>query len=389
MKQDYLGLDTALLKQLGGYYTANEIWGQPELWKKTYHEIAAQKNQIAAFLKPVFSLTGLEIILTGAGSSAFIGESAAGLMQRNLKLTARDIATTDLATHPELYLQKTRPTLLISFARSGSSPESLQAVKLADDLCNHIYHLIITCNPDGELAGYGSRENSFVFILPPEANDQSLAMTGSFSSMLLSVLLVSKLDRLDDQETHIKTMAEYGSLILNEFHSALKEVAQMDFERAVFLGSGSLQGIAQESHLKLQELTDGKIICKHDSYLGFRHGPKAVIDDKTLLVYLMSSNAYVHQYERDLIDSIHNVMYTIGVNEKPFCGLSIDLKISMEQEKNRLPEEYWAICVVMPAQILGFYKSLTFGLSPDSPSINGVISRVVEGVQLYDYEESK
>jgi tagatose-6-phosphate ketose/aldose isomerase len=103
----------------------------------------------------------------------------------------------------------------------------------------------------------------------------------------------------------------------------------------------------------------------------------------------MSNNAYVHQYERDLIDSIDNVMFTIGVNEKPFCGLSIDLKISMEQEKSRLPEEFWAICAVLPAQILGFYKSLTFGLSPDSPSVSGVISRVVEGVQLYDYEESK
>jgi tagatose-6-phosphate ketose/aldose isomerase len=168
----------------------------------------------------------------------------------------------------------------------------------------------------------------------------------------------------------------------------LKEVADMDFKRVIFLGSGPLLGTALESHLKLLELTDGKVVCKHDSYLGFRHGPKAIVDDTTLLVYLLSNNPYVQQYEADLIAAVNAGnwgMYSIGISEILSKNVVVDLPMVLSTESH-IDEEFLAVCSVLPAQILGFYKSIQLGLSPDNPSVNGKISRVVKGVKIYPYQ---
>ncbi len=303
----------------------------------------------------------------------------------------RAIATTDLVSHPEEYLHQDVPTLLISFARSGNSPESKAAVVLADKICQKIYHLIITCNPSGKLVTNKSPNQTAVFLLPPEADDQSLAMTGSFSSMLLAGLLISRLYLQENLEYQIKQLAEYGKTILKNYTAKLQEIASFSFKRAIFLGSGPLYGTARESDLKLQELTDGKIICKHDSFLGFRHGPKAVIDADTLLVYLFSNTEYVHQYEVDLINSINEGekgLYRIGVIESPEkdAALEVDLLIELSAGPGKIDEEFLAVCSVMPAQILGFFKSLDLKLKPDAPSATDTITRVVQGVTIYSFD---
>ena len=363
-----------------------EIFGQPELWGSVYQLLLNDKEKISKFLKPLFQLKNLQIILTGAGSSAFVGESAQGFVQKNTGCNTKAIATTDLVTHPDLYFQPGLPTLLISFARSGNSPESLETVKLADYFCEEVYHLIITCNKDGELLSYSevNANRSYALLLPEASNDKSLAMTGSFTSMLLSVLLVSDIKNIKNKETEVGRIVNQGNLILDNA-KAFKKVATIDFERVVFLGSGPMLGIARECHLKLQELTDGQVICKHDSFLGFRHGPRAVTNEKTLLVYLFSPIDHVYKYELDLAKSIAIDLrdikcLSIGRPEdkalKPF--LNIDLKLNTGQELNIVPS-------ALVGQLLGFYKSLELGLNPDNPSVSGAINRVVQGVTIYEY----
>jgi len=391
MSSKYLGFLEADLLFNGGIHTAKEIQGQPELWQKTFRSVRSQKNEISSFLVDVFRQKDLLIILTGAGTSAFIGDVLEGPFQRNTSITSKAIATTDIVTHPEIYLPEQKPVLLISFARSGNSPESVQTVKIADSFCNNIYHFIITCNPDGELAKHASRNNSFVFMLPPEADDKSLAMTGSFTSMLLAGLLISKINKIDEQKRYVETLVKYGKTILSDYRELMKSVSTMDFDRAVFLGSGTLKGIARESHLKLQELTDGQIICKHDSFLGFRHGPKAVVDTKTLMIYLFSNKTYVQKYEKDLIQAVNKDqrgLHSIALMENEIPGISVDSPIEISQNSSKLPEEFWALCSVLPAQMIGFYKSLNLGLKPDTPSENNTITRVVEGVDIYPYSKS-
>jgi len=391
MNPSYLNLDKALLTNIGAVCTAREIQGQPELWIKTWQAVNEQEKVLQEFLVPILAKPGLEIIMAGAGSSAFIGESLQGPIHKFTGRCTKALPTTDLVSHPELYFPGQTPILMISFARSGNSPESITAVKWANLLAAEVYHLVITCNPQGILARDTNQKNSLIFLLPPEANDQSLAMTGSFTSMFLTGLLISQLHRLSALKIQVEYLAEYARTILSAYLTPLKRAAEKNFKRAIFLGSGPLQGVARESHLKLQELTDGKVICKHDSYLGFRHGPRAVVDQDTLLVFLFSNDKYVRNYELDLVTAINNGqngMYRIGIMEEEIKELNLDLKIVLSENHCRLEEEFLAICSVIPAQILGFFKSLQLGLKPDNPSASGAITRVVQGVQIYPYKKN-
>ena len=383
----YLNIDTKGLELNGGYYTAKEISSQPDMWLKTYQRVKDEKKQTKDFLGNIVDKKNPCVILTGAGTSAFIGEVLAGTVQKHLKVSAISIPTTDIITHAEDYFIRSKPTILVSFARSGDSPESLATVKLAEDNCDDLYQLIITCNKNGELAIKPRSDNTYVFILPEETNDRSLAMTSSFSSMLLAGLLILNLDDIENMLPIIESLYECGRFILRENLLKLRSIAALDFKRAVFLGSGPLLGIAHESHLKVQELSDGKVICKYDSFLGFRHGPRAVVDESTLITYLLSNNAYARQYELDLIRSIAESptgAKSLGVgHDLDKLGLDFDYTIKFPEYSANIPEEFYSVIYILPAQIIGFYKSLDLGLEPDSPSKGGSISRVVQGVTIY------
>lgn len=373
------------MKGLEEIHTSNEIFSQPELWGKIYNQVLHDEKSISGFLNDALPEIS-RIILTGAGTSAFIGLSLNGLFSKNLKVHTDAVPTTDLVTHPGNYFFGHETIMLVSFARSGNSPESTAVTELADNFCKKCFHLIITCDSAGLLANYKSGSPSIKIILPPESNDKGLAMTGSYSGMLLYGYLIARLKDIINLKPQISILQGYGERILNLYAPKIKEIASMDFRRAVFLGSGHFIGTATESHLKLQELTDGTIICKCDSFLGFRHGPKAVTDEKTLLVYIFSSNKHVQQYERDLVISMNKgkkPLYTIGISEAGVNEMNQDLNILLSESGNNLDEELLTVCAILPAQLLGLYKSLALDLNPDSPSEDGSISRVVEGVSIY------
>ena len=373
-------------------FTEAEILGQPELWLKLWASYQSVKLPLHNYLYRFLDDKDIRIILTGAGTSAFIGDVLHGLFSKSFQNPISAVATTDLITHPELYFSKSNKYLLISFARSGNSPESSQVILLSEELSKKTHHLIITCNPESELIRTVSDKNHFTFLMPPEADDKGLAMTGSFTAMLLAGLLITRINKFEDLEEQFNLIYKYGNKILTVYLDAIKKAAALDFKRAVFLGSGMFKGIARESQLKLQELTDGKIICKYDSFMGFRHGPKAVIDENTLVVYLFSNNEHVNLYEVDLVNAIvsgRRNLFSIGVMEQEIKIPGIDLEIILSENGKKIQEDFLTIVSVLPAQLLGLYKSLNLGLNPDSPSSSGMIHRVVQGVKVYPYSKIK
>jgi tagatose-6-phosphate ketose/aldose isomerase len=372
----------------GAMLTAAEISGQPELWEEVFKLTLEQQQALQSYLSPLLALPDIRIILTGAGSSAFIGDSVRGILQSETKKLTQAIATTDLVTNPELFFLKEMPTLLISFARSGNSPESLETINLANACCQQIFHLIITCNKNGKVLQNAEKENYYAFILPEAANDKSLVMTGSFTSMLLSVLLFSRLSILSSQKAELDHMKANATLLLSKYLPSIKNIAATKYERVIFLGSGALLGIARECQLKLQELTDGKVICKYDSFLGFRHGPRVVTNERSLIVYLFSNNDHVFQYEKDLVDAIDKDSTncpTISVGRK-MTGLKNSI-LDIEFDNSMVsPGDFYFIPVTLIGQLLGFYMAIELGLHPDNPSVSGAINRVVQGVTIYNAE---
>ena len=370
--------------------TLTEIHQQPKMWLKELQLIINEQEKIKSFVSEHILSNNYEMILTGAGTSAYIGQVLSMILPQKGFDNCKAVSTTDLITHPEAFLTTKSKLILISFARSGNSPESIGTVNIANEMCDNIVHIFITCNKDGELAKMADPTNTLLLLLPPETNDVSLAMTSSFSTMILACLLVLNIFDIENQLPHVQRLSDNAQHILDNYSNQLKEIAERDFKRAIFLGSGQLKGIAEECHLKLQELTDGNVICKFESFLGFRHGPKAVINERTILIYLFSENKHVLQYEKDLVEQINSnnhVVAQIAVSHTKVKieNVGFDLEILICENRNET-SEYDCIPYVLVGQLLGYYKSLSLGLNPDNPSVSGNISRVVEGVTIYKNE---
>ena len=370
-------------------HTRKEIEGQPDLWIETVEQTNHNKR-IEDFLKPLYKKEKLNVVLTGAGSSSFIGETVETYFKLKPGVNARAISTTTLVTHFKNLVDSDIPLLLISFARSGNSPESNAVVDIAERYCKDVHHIAITCNAKGKLAHTVNKlENGLTIILPPESEDKGLAMTGSFTSMILTALFIANSQKADGHAQIIENISHSAKEIIKKCAAGLKNLSFKSFDRIVFLGSGPLEGIAKESHLKVQELTDGAVVGKFDSFLGFRHGPKAVVNNKTVIVFLFSPDEKVFRYEKDLVNEIQQdgiAMHCIGV----FCDknqakeVELDQKIVFDLDNRSKESPCNSVLYVLPAQILGYYKSLDLGLDPDTPSQNNVISRVVRGVTIYN-----
>lgn len=371
------------------YNTWKEIHQQPRMWLATYDIIRSQKEKIGAFVTKYVS-EGYEIILTGAGTSAYIGDALQWTLSETLLQGARAVATTDIITEAESLFDSDSKVLLISFARSGNSPESVGAINLVNKVAGKAAHIFITCNENGKMTAMadGHSDNTMLVLLPPETNDLSLAMTSSYSSMFLACAMIANIDRIEEHKTQLEALAAAVEASLAKYSEGIKEIASRDFTRAIFLGSGELMGVAEESRLKLQELTDGTVMCTFDSFLGFRHGPKAVVSPESLMVYLFSEDESTRRYEYDLVRQVktkNNIagyvavsQSELGIDESQF---DLNIIIGVPDYVERC---YKSVSYVIVAQLLGLYKAISLDRSPDNPSVSGNISRVVEGVTIYE-----
>jgi tagatose-6-phosphate ketose/aldose isomerase len=387
MSAVFAEFNEAALASIGAVHTVPEILGQPDLWQAVWSRLREERGALLPFLSDAFRSTRRDIVLTGAGSSAFIGELLQGPMGRQTRRCVRAIPTTDMVTHPEECFPDDAPTLLVSFARSGNSPESIAALERADECLTDLRHLIITCNPAGELAKHPTKHPRAVFVLPAEADDQGLAMTGSFTGMTLAGMLLADLEHLEAAEAGVRRLADTARQLLSGQGELFRRIASLDLKRAIFLGAGALKGAARESHLKVQELTNGAMMCSFDSFLGFRHGPKAAIDASTLIVFLFSGRESNRPYELDLVREIRGGtpgLFRLGVGDGLADGGDMEATLPLEGSDG-LSETERAICTVLPAQIFGVYRALALGLQPDTPSPSGAISRVVQGVTIYPH----
>ncbi|MBE0649349.1 MAG: SIS domain-containing protein [Bacteroidales bacterium] len=370
---------------MNNYYTYKEIQQQPQLWSSILDLVQEKEFEIKSLLAKYQSLPNSEVIFTGAGSSFFIGEMVSGFFQLHTGISSRAVSSTEIVTHPEMFFNPKKEVLLISFARSGDSPESIAAINNAEKVSSKVSNLIICCNKDGELMKRHSPKDVKI-LLPELANDKGLAMTSSVSSMALTALLIGRIDELKNLKHQLELAGRLAKRVIKEGESIFDRVIKTNYERVVFLGSGSFLGLAREAHLKLQELTNGKYICKFDSFLGFRHGPKAVVNEKTLMFYLFSNNKYVRQYELDMVNSMNNGIkpaYSIGISQDSITSGSLDQLLTLSENEEFLEESFLMLPELVAVQVFSFLKSVHEGFNPDSPSINGTIHRVVQGVKIY------
>lgn len=380
-----LGYTAEQLKEATAVFTAEEIAQQPATWRKTILQMRAIQSELRAFIGQVTAQPDFEVVLTGAGTSEYVGNALKPALYLPLGGHVQSFGTTDIVASPHTYLSPDKPTLLVSFARSGNSPESVGAVAAADSICENVRHLFITCNQDGALAkAAAGRDNCFSIVLTPETHDRSFAMTSSFTNMYLAAMLAF----LPWEEDALEAACRATERFLTATAPALRTLIDgFAFQRIVYLGTDVLRGIAQESALKILELTAGKVAALHDTPMGFRHGPKSIVDDSTLTVLYLSDLPETRRYEMDLLRELHrqkqgNRILAVSNGRDQEVAALCDCYIALESA-SALPNRLLALMYIVVAQCLGLYRSLSLGVTPDNPCPTGEVNRVVKGVTIY------
>lgn len=382
------------LEAKSAIHTASEIYQQPEVWQELFSLLADQKDSLKEFITSIYKKhSQVRVIFTGAGTSAFAGDTLVPELRRQNQENVQfeSIATTDIVSNPTTYLEQEVPTIMVSFARSGNSPESVAAVSLGAKLINDFYQVVITCNPDGQLAeNVKNDRNSMTVSLPEKAHDQGFAMTSSFTSMIIAAYTLFAESEFTANEA--EQLVESATKLRDSLTDTVDDVLKFDFDRIVYLGSGLLGQLAHEASLKMLELSAGQVAAIHESSLGFRHGPKSILNEKSITVLFMSRDDYTRKYDLDILrelaadDSGMKVVALTEEKDKKVEGLA-DYTITVNDSNHHFTNDFQlALVYIMFAQTLALKKSLQLGITPDNPSPDGRVNRVVQGVTIYDYE---
>lgn len=377
--------DLSTWQRLGGHDTAQEIAQQPALWLSLADSLDQAAERIDDFLGNWLRQPGHRVIFTGAGSSGFIAEMLADQANALWPAEVRALHTTSLLTHPTLYLQRERPTLLVSFGRSGSSPESVAAVDLVREHVAQARFLDITCNSEGELARRGhERADTLTLLMPPASCDRAFAMTSSLSCMLLAALAVFDDSPWPQRLQRLRTLAVLGQQALTHWEDSVAAMADAPYKRLIYLGSGPLEALAREAALKTLELTAGRVLALANTPLGFRHGPKSMLDADTLVIMLRSVEPLARRYEQDLLnelrdDGIAGQVVSVGADTGQDQAHDFSLAVPA------LPDPWLAPLWLTVAQRYALRRSVALGLTPDNPFPDGTVNRVVQGVSIHGH----
>jgi len=396
MSMDALGkllsLPDAETERAGLVYTPREIVQQPDTWASTRRRVGACVEEVQALLRRAG--VGAEgeraptVFLVGAGTSDYVGRSVAALLRREWRCDAWAVPSTDLLTSMDALVLAGRPYLWISFSRSGDSSEGVAVIEAALERHPSIYHLLVTCNEAGRMArDFGGRENVATVVLDDVVNDRGLAMTSSYSNMVVAGQCLAHVFDLARYDGVVERLASAARDFLPRAADAAASLVDEGFSKICCLGTGPLGGVATESALKVLELTAGRIVASSESFLGVRHGPLSSVDSQTLVVGFVSSSARLRAYEADLLDEIVRKrlakrVVIVGENGGASWG-EIDRADLLVHSACREEDDYRPPVDVIFGQLLGLFASLREGLRPDAPSPSGAISRVVEGVRIH------
>lgn len=371
---------SASIPDLDRWDTTREIRQQPAVWRAFAPALSVMAAEIRAWLA---LKAHDEIWFCGAGTSAFIGETLSTYLNRaSGHARFRAVATTDLVSAPRNFLRPGSRLLVVSFGRSGNSSESLGTLKLLDMHAPEADRLHITCNGESALArpscpGPGEQRT---IVLPPQTNDRGFAMTSSYTTMLLSALACFDPAPPDEPSLLMSRLADAAEGLIER---GFAELARLNVpERAVFLGSGPLTGSARECALKVLELTAGNITTSWDSTLGFRHGPKAVVNGNTLVFVLQSMDTHTRRYDLDLADEIADQFGPRTIVRLGDAANGADIEVPA------VGNDAWgSVLHVIIAQILAVIWSERLGFAVDDPFAGRNLTRVVADVRLYDLPE--
>lgn len=386
-----LELPEAEKAKRGLLHTPAEIAHQPETWGRTLELFRSKRGEIQKFLSAA-GITATPtcdavVYLVGAGTSDYTGQAVSHLLRKLWRCEVIAVPSTDLLTHMEDLILPGRKYLWISFSRSGDSSEGVAVLARARERHPDIHHIVISCNPNGRMLKEAAGNSQMLGIrMIDEANDRGLAMTSSFSNMVIFGQCMAHTASLDAYEPVLQKLVAAGKSFLPRAADCAAALAKQGYQKAFFVGSGPLRAVAKESALKVLELTAGKTLTMTESALGLRHGPMAALDDQSLFVCFLSGDRRIQGFERDLLREIGAKKIArrrVVVGGSELSADSYGEDYLAPDGVSGVADEYRAPVDVIFGQSLGLFSSIRWNLMPDSPSPDGVINRVVENINIY------
>ena len=377
----------------GATATAREIAQQGDCWKKIPALLATTNPALKTRLHAALHDARATIAFSGAGTSAYVGDILAPAIQRHSRAHSLATASTDLVAQPAGKLPRDAHGFLFAFARSGNSPESVASLEKAATIAPELVPVAVTCNDRGALAEHCRNGHGYCCQMPPETHDESFVMTSSFSTMTLFTAALCR-ETLDLPPPDFAALAVAQRHARDTYYTSPALDALARAARIIYLGSGALYGAARESALKILEMTAGKIPTMAETTLGFRHGPKSLINNETAVCFFISSDPYSQQYDRDLAlevlgdgNAAHVHIYAPAafLARYPELAASRAHVIAFDAALDGQDDAALAPLYVQYAQLAGLRCALDAGISPDNPSPDGSVNRVVKGVTVYPY----
>jgi glutamine---fructose-6-phosphate transaminase (isomerizing) len=333
--------------QQKGAFTHEEILSQPEAWAAALQVLEGQRHEIHRLYA---ENQPDQILFTGCGSTYYLSLAAAALTQEIIGRTARGVPASELWLYPESSYPSTGRILLVAVSRSGATTETLRACQAFRE-SGRGRLLTISCYGDEPLAALGDLN-----LVLPSGAERSVAQTRAFSTLYLATVALgaiwSEQGGIFDQLAALPPACRRLLETHSEMASSLGRDA--DFERFYFLGSGARYGLACELSLKMKEMSLSHSEPFH--FLEFRHGPKSMINPKTLVIGLVSEQ--------------NTSLETKVLEEMKVMGAQI---FSMGEELGNvafhsgLPDPIRNILYLPVGQLLAFEHAVVKGLDPDQP----------------------
>ena len=356
--------------QQRGVLTLGEIRRQPELWPTTLERVTDRSLHSLVSERAA--------VICGAGTSAYAASAVAASWTNALA-----IPTTDLLLYSKQEIARLTPGfavkgLLVSLARSGDSPESAGVIARIQKMYPDAAHLVLTCNLNGQLTRLPRVKS---IVLDPRTNDRGLAMTSSFSNLVLAGLGIAEVGAL---AKHLPQIVDRVKNALPGLEIAAQRLAARKPSRVMVLTFADLEPLGREACLKILEMTAGRIMAVFETFLGLRHGPMSFLRPDSLVLCVLSSNANRRRYEEDLLRELRqkNLGHLIVVG--PPTAASDQAHDFIPAAASDIPDFLRTPFEIVFPQLLAYYLSLASGLDPDNPSPDGVITRVVQRFQLHE-----
>ncbi len=327
-------------------FTSVEIRTQAEAWRNARQVVEQHQAEVKAHWDGgAFDA----ILFVGCGSTHYLSLAAASLTQALTGIPARGLPASELLLHPDsVYTPQGRP-LLVTVSRSAETTETIRAARLyrqryGEEVLN------ISCYGDRPL-----NAEAALNLVAPAGQEQSIAQTRSFSAMLVMAEGVARLLSGAPYDPAWLPVAQGDEYVLQAEAFAANYADPERYDRYFYLGSGPRYGLACEAMLKMKEMSQTYAEAYHP--FEFRHGPKSMVNDRTVVVGLLGETGY--DEERTVLAEMRALgATTLALGPHP----DSDFRLLTGESGSAPLVGYVPVC-----QWMAYARAIHKALNPDHP----------------------